>query len=159
GGGFAGIAAMRALEHAPVDVTIVDRHPYNTFQPLLYQVATGGLNPGDVTYPLRALAARTPNSRLARGLVDHIDQRARVITLDDGRELEYDYLLLAQGATTNYFGIPGAAEHTHALYTRADALRVRDYVFGVLEAAAAAPDPPSCLRITIIGGGPTGVET
>lgn len=150
---------MRTLADAPVDVTLVDQDVYNTFQPLLYQVATGGMNPGDVTYPLRALAARTPNSRLCRGKVARLKTGQHLVELVDGRELSYDYLVVANGATTNYFGVPGAADHTFALYTRKDALLVRDHVFGALEQAAAAAQPPEQLRIVIVGGGPTGVET
>ena len=158
GGGFAGIAAVRRLTKDGVDVTLVDQHPYGTFQPLLYQVATAGLNPGDVVYPLRSLTART-GAHMVRGRAVGLDLEAKHLLLADGRTVPYDYLLIGSGATTNYFGIPGAAENALPLYTRADALRVRDRVFGALERAAAAQPPPAELRLIVVGGGATGVET
>jgi NADH:quinone reductase (non-electrogenic) len=157
GGGFAGIAAVRRLAKADVDVTLVDQHPYGTFQPLLYQVATAGLNPGDVVYPLRSLTVRT-GTHMVRGRAVSLDTSARRLRLADGRTVEYDYLLVAGGATTNYFGIPGAAEYALPLYTRADAIKARDRVFGALETAAAAQPPPEELRLIVVGGGATGVE-
>jgi len=163
GGGFAGVSAVRELASLPVRVTLVDENPYSTFQPLLYQVATGGLNPGDVIYPLRSLTARTGNARVARGRVVGLDTDKRQLTLEHSRlnsdrTLTYDYLIVATGATTNFFGVPGAEEHALPLYTRVDALKVRDRVFGTLERASAAHPPPSSLRFVVVGGGATGVE-
>jgi NADH dehydrogenase len=163
GGGFAGISAVRDLADLPVRVTLVDQNPYSTFQPLLYQVATGGLNPGDIIYPLRSLTARTGNARTARGRVIDLDTGTRQVTLTnpkvhETRTLTYDYLIVATGATTNFFGVPGAEENALPLYTRVDALKARDRVFGTLEQASAADPKPESLRFVVVGGGATGVE-
>jgi len=157
GGGFAGLAAVHALRRAPVHVTLVDRQAYNTFQPLLYQVATGGLNPGDITYFLRSVHARQANMRFAKGVVDDLDTGLRSIRLESGGTLDYDYLIVATGVTTNYFGVPGAEEHALALYTRDQALQVRDRLFSALEAAVLQDDDQD-LRLVVVGGGATGVE-
>lgn len=159
GAGFGGLSAARKLGRAGYDVTIVDRHPYTTFQPLLYQVATGGLNAGDVTYSLRSFAARLkgrPSFR--RASVTGIDKTNRQVLVDDGKPIPYDYLILANGVTTNHFGIPGAQEHTRAIYTRAEALRVRDSIFGAMERLAAAPEDHRSFTAVVVGGGATGVE-
>lgn len=161
GAGFGGIAAARRLTRLGHHVTLVDRHPYNTFQPLLYQVATGGLNPGDVTYSLRALVGRLPRhrARFRRALLTGIDRERRQVLVDDGPPIDYDHLVLAQGVTTNHFGIPGAAEFTRSMYTRRDAIHVRDIIFGALERLAANPTAKvRGLTILVVGGGPTGVE-
>jgi NADH dehydrogenase len=158
GGGFAGVAAARELANSHTNVTVVDQNPYSTFQPLLYQVATGGLNPGDVIYPLRSLTSRARNEKLVRGRVEKLDTDARRLTLNDGRTLDYDYLILANGATTNYFGVPGAAEYSYPLYSRREALRLRDHVFDGLEHAVATDPHPDFFRLIVVGGGATGVE-
>ncbi|HEY8788294.1 MAG TPA: NAD(P)/FAD-dependent oxidoreductase [Actinopolymorphaceae bacterium] len=158
GGGFAGVAAARELANTHAFVTVVDQHPYSTFQPLLYQVATGGLNPGDVIYPLRSITARARNEKLVRGKVVGLDTATKKLTLDDDRVLDYDYLILANGATTNYFGVPGAREHSFPLYSRGEALKLRDGVFGGLEKAVAQDPHPDFLRLVVVGGGATGVE-
>jgi NADH:ubiquinone reductase (H+-translocating) len=161
GAGFAGVAAMKALKGAPVDVTLVDRNGYNTFQPLLYQVATGGLNPGDVTYAARALIARQRNASFRKGDVVDIDVDTKTVTLSDDSRLSYDYLVVGTGVTTNYFGVPGAAEHALPLYTRMQALALRDNIFSKLERLAQATadghrtDDPT---VVIVGAGATGVE-
>jgi NADH dehydrogenase len=110
GGGFAGLSAVRALDGADVDVLLLDRDLYNTFHPLLYQVATGGLNPGDVTYALRAFAARFGNAHFRRVTVTGVDAARRCVRTDADDEIGYDYLVLCCGVTANYFNIPGAAE-------------------------------------------------
>jgi NADH dehydrogenase len=161
GAGFAGVSAVKALRDAPVDITLVDRNGYNTFQPLLYQVATGGLNPGDVTYATRALTARRPNVAFRRGDVTGIDPAAKTVTLDDETTLGYDYLIVGTGVTTNFFGVPGAEEHSLPLYTRAQALRLRDDIFSKLERLA--QDTADGVRsedptVVIVGAGATGVE-
>lgn len=162
GGGFGGLAAARALRGAPVTVTIVDRHPYNEFQPLLYQVATAGLNPGDVTYFLRAARFRQRNLRVRQGEVVGVDPVSRCVTFADGWSMDYDYLVIASGATTNFFGVPGAEQFSRAIYTRAQALALRDRIFTELEhAAESAHEFPSAggdLTIAVVGGGATGVE-
>src|SRR3984885_6748466 len=125
GMGFAGLATGRGLSDARMRVTLVDRNIYSTFQPLLYQVATGGLNPSDVAYPLRGFAHKY-GARYHRGELRHVDADARTITLADGEQLTYDYLILATGVAAAYYGVTGADKHSFALYTRRDAVALRD---------------------------------
>ncbi len=160
GAGFAGLSATRVLARAGCRVTLIDHHPYTTFQPLLYQVATGGLNPGDITYPLRTFTAR--RSRTVRyrrtSVVDlHTDQRA--VVCDDGVTIGYDYLVICNGVTANFFGIPGAERYALPMYTRADSIKVRDTLFGGLERIAGMSEPGTGgFTVVIVGGGATGVE-
>jgi len=159
GAGFGGISATDELSKEGFRVTLLDRFPYNTFQPLLYQVATGGLNPGDVTYALRFFAARHEGVRFRRAEVIAIDHDQREVVGDDGVRIGFDYLVIGNGITTNHFGIPGAEEYTMSMYTRAEALGVRDTIFGSLEIIAGRSDPnTSGFTVVIVGGGPTGVE-
>lgn len=158
GGGFAGVNAAAALAEAPVQVTLVDRRVYNTFQPLLYQVATGGLNPGDVTHFLRSLRREQPNLDIVHEHLMEIDTEARMIRLLDGQTLAYDYLLLANGVTTTYFGTPGAKEYAFAVYSRSQAIRIRDTLFTRLEKATQQPGRTRGLNVVVVGGGATGVE-
>lgn len=158
GGGFGGITAARQLRHENVDITLIDRHTYNTFQPLLYQVATASLNPGDITWFLRALRTYQSNINFLKGTVVGMDHDAKTISLDNGAHVEYDKLIISVGATTNFFGVPGAAEHAHPLYRRSQALAVRDQMFTHLEDAA-INGMERDLRIIVVGGGATGVET
>ena len=158
GGGFGGLSVVRALRHVDAYVTLIDRHPYNTFQPLLYQVATATLNPGDITYFLRAVRARQKNVRVVNGIVTAMDHSTREITLDNGGVVTYDHLVVAAGVAANYFGIPGAAEHALPLYTRTQALAMRDAIFTRLEQAAVSGQERD-LRVVVVGGGATGVET
>lgn len=158
GGGFAGVSAARALRKAAVRVTLIDRRVYNTFQPLLYQVATGGLNPGDVTHFLRSLRVSQPNLEVVHEHLMEIDPDARSIRLLDGQEISYDYLLIANGVTTAYHGTPGAKENSFAVYSRSQAIAIRDTLFTRLEKAAANADRHKGLSVVVIGGGPTGVE-
>ncbi len=159
GAGFAGLSATSELAKEGFRVTLIDRHPYNTFQPLLYQVATGGLNAGDVTYSLRYFAARHRGVRFRRAGVSTIDHDSREVVCDDGVRVGYDYLVVGTGITTNHFGIPGAAEYTMSMYTRAEALKVRDTIFGSMEIIAGMSDPNTGgFTIVIVGGGATGVE-
>ena len=159
GAGFGGVSASSELAKEGFRVTLIDRHPYNTFQPLLYQVATGGLNAGDVTYSLRYFAARHHGVRFRRAAVTGIDHAAKQVLTDDGIKVGYDYLVLATGITTNHFGIPGAADFTMSMYTRAEALRVRDTIFGSMEIIAGRSDPGSAgFTVVVAGGGATGVE-
>lgn len=158
GAGFAGLNATNDLASAGARVTLIDRHPYTTFQPLLYQVATGGLNPGDVTFSLRALAAKKKGRvRFRRANVTGIDTDNKKVLVDQGTPIDYDYLVLAQGVGANFFGIPGASEYARSIYTRAEALEVRDLMFGLLEKLAVAPANQS-LSVVVVGGGATGVE-
>lgn len=167
GAGFGGLAVASELAGAAVSVTLVDRHHFNTFQPLLYQVATAGLNPGDIAYPVRAYVRHHPVTDFRRGTVSGVDFEARTIHFEDGGILEYDYLVLAAGAGINHFGVPGAVEHTRAIYTMEDALAVRGQIFDQLERAAAGAlrglgaegsRTEGGLSIVIVGGGPTGIE-
>jgi NADH:ubiquinone reductase (H+-translocating) len=159
GAGFGGLSAAEELSKEGFRVTLLDQFPYNTFQPLLYQVATGGLNPGDVTYSLRYFAARHEGVRFRVAEVVGIDHDQQEVILDDGSRVRFDYLIIANGITTNHFGIPGAAEYTMSMYTRAEALRVRDTIFGSLEIIAGQADPNTAgFTTVIVGGGPTGVE-
>jgi len=159
GAGFAGISATSQLAKEGFRVTLIDRHPYNTFQPLLYQVATGGLNAGDVTYSLRYYAAKHRGVRFRRAAVVAIDHDAQEVVCDDGVRVGFDYLIIGNGITTNHFGIPGAAEYTMSMYTRAEALRVRDSIFGSLEIIAGMSDPNTgAFTVVVVGGGATGVE-
>ncbi|MFX4272102.1 NAD(P)/FAD-dependent oxidoreductase [Propionibacteriaceae bacterium Y1685] len=160
GAGFAGIAAARVLAKAGSRVTLIDQHPYNTFQPLLYQVATGGLNPGDITYPLRTLVAKMHGRlRVRRSKVTEVRPDQNEVVCEDGATIGYDHLIIGIGVKANFFGIPGAEEYAMTLYTRAEALRVRDTMFGGLERLAASPDAGSReFRTVVVGGGPTGVE-
>ncbi len=159
GGGFAGVSATSELAKEGFRVTLIDRHPYNTFQPLLYQVATGGLNPGDVTYSLRYFAAKHHGVRFRRATVVGIDHDAKEVICDDEVRVDYDYLVIGNGITTNHFGIPGAAEYTMSMYTRAESLKVRDTIFGSLEIIASRSHPNTGgFTVVVAGGGATGVE-
>ena len=158
GGGFGGLSAVRKLRRADVDVTLIDRHTYNQFQPLLYQVATGTLNPGDITWFLRVVRSHQKNVRFLKGVVRRMDHATKTLYLDGGPEVAYDYLVIAAGVTTNYFGVPGAEEHAMPLYERSQALDVRDKMFAQLEEAAINGQHQD-LRIVVVGGGATGVET
>ena len=158
GGGFGGISAVRKLKRADVDVTLIDRHNYNTFSPLLYQVATASLNPGDITWFLRAIRAKQKNVRFLKGTVVSMDHESKTLHLDGGVDVRYDYLVVAVGVTANFFGIPGAEELAMPLYRRSQALAVRDKMFAALEDAAINGQDRD-LRIIVVGGGATGVET
>ena len=156
GGGFAGLSALNELARARVHVTLVDRNVYSTFQPLLYQVATAGLTSDDVAYPLWSVTRKT-GARFHKGVLTAVDAGQQKIRLDDGAELGYDYLILATGVSANFFGIPGADKHTMSMYTRRDAVAVRERLLDELEQRSWGTN--SCdLNITIAGGGATGVE-
>ena len=162
GGGFAGIGAARELKKADVDVVLVDKHDYHTFQPLLYQVATALLEPSAVGHPLRDLFHEQPNVERPRG------RPSRASTWPSARSSSprwrrstYDYLVLALGAEVNFFGAAGAPEHAFPMYTLADAVRLKEHVLGKWEAADkdAALVEDGALHVVVVGGGPTGVES
>ncbi len=160
GGGFAGVSAARQLANRPVRVTLVDRHNFHTFLPLLYQVATAGLEPADVAYPIRTIFGHADNVRFRHGTVADLDRARRVVVLDDGGELGYDHVIVTTGATASYFDIPGAARHALPLYSLADARRLRNRLLLALEEADVAAERSSvALNFVVVGGGPTGVET
>ena len=160
GAGFGGLAVARRLEDVPVDITLVDRQNFHTFQPLLYQVATSGLSPADVAYPVRGLFQRQRNLRFRRASVTGVEWDAGTVTLGDGEALPFDRLVLAAGATVNDFGIPGVAEHGYPLYVLPDAVRLRNHILGCFEAADTDPSlvDDGILTFVVVGGGPTGVE-
>jgi NADH dehydrogenase len=160
GVGFGGMNAARALENEDVEVVVVDQHNYHTFLPLLYQVATSGLNPADVAYPARGLFRRRRRVLFRQGRVTGIDWQAQRVALAGEDPLPYDHLIIGLGATANYFGVPGAAEHALPLYSMPDALKVRNYLLSLFEAADARHDliHAGILNIVVVGGGPTGIE-
>jgi NADH dehydrogenase len=160
GAGFAGLSAVRHLRDQPVKVTIVDHHNFHTFQPLLYQVATAGLDPADVAYPVRTIFGRDHNVVFRHGRVTGVDLETRTVELADGGTLDYDHLIVATGATTGYFTVPGAAQYAMPLYTLADARHLRNDILGRLEAADARPEDfdGGAPTFVVVGGGATGVE-
>jgi NADH dehydrogenase len=161
GAGFGGLGVAEQLAHVPVQVTLIDRHNYHTFQPLLYQVATSLLNAEDVGAPVRSIFRDKENVNFRLGTVTGIHVPARKIQVEDGAEINYDYLVLAGGATVNYFGTPGAAEHAFPLYTLMNAVRLRNQVMKQFEAADCNPAliEDGALNFVVVGAGPTGVET
>jgi NADH dehydrogenase len=160
GAGFGGLRVVKGLRRAPVDVTVVDRNNFHVFQPLLYQVATAGLDTDDISFPLRGILRRVPTARFRMGTVTGVDLDGRAVALDDGRHLPYDYLVIAAGTISSDFGIPGVEEHTRPLKSLTDALAIRDGLLSQIEQASASgrPDAVEDLAIVVVGGGPTGVE-
>ena len=161
GGGFGGAAAARALRRADVEVTLVDRRNHHLFQPLLYQVAAGGLSEGECATTIRAMFRRQRNATVLMAEVTGIDAAAREVWLDTGERLPYDSLVLAAGAETSYFGNDAWAASAPGLKTLADAVELRDRIFGAFEQAERATDPVAreeWLSFVVVGGGPTGVE-
>ncbi len=159
GGGFGGLEAARKLKGAPVDVTVLDRYNHHLFQPLLYQVATAVLSPGDISAPIRQVL-RGPNITVLLAEARSIDVERKVLVTDGG-EIPYDTLVLATGATHSYFGHPEWARFAPGLKTIDDARDIRERVLLALEAAEREPDPErqrEWLTFVIIGAGPTGVE-
>jgi len=161
GGGFAGIGAAQKLKKSDVDVVLVDGHDYHTFQPLLYQVATGLLEQPAVGHPIRDLFHKQENIRVHQDRVTGIDLDAREVRFAEREPERYDYLVLALGAEVNFFGVEGAAEHAFPLYTLPDAVRLKDHVLERWEAADRNPElvADGALNMVVVGGGPTGVET
>jgi NADH:ubiquinone reductase (H+-translocating) len=161
GGGFAGIGAAQKLKKSDVDVVLVDGHDYHTFQPLLYQLATGLLEQPAVGHPIRDLFHKQDNIRVHQDRVTGIDLDAREVRFAELEPEGYDYLVLALGAEVNFFGVDGAAEHAFPLYTLSDAVRLKDHVLERWEAADRNPElvDDGALNMVVVGGGPTGVET
>jgi NADH:ubiquinone reductase (H+-translocating) len=161
GGGFGGLAAARQLRHADVDVTLVDRMNHHLFQPLLYQVAAGGLSPSDCASPIRPALKRSSNTAVLMAEVTDVDAERRQVVLDRGDRLDYDSLIVACGAQTSYFGNDEWRDVTCGLKTMADAIDLRKRFFGAFEAAERTDDPDEraeLLTFVVVGGGPTGVE-
>src|SRR5690606_19899127 len=160
GVGHAGLEAAKALRKAPVDVTLVDRRNYHKFQPLLYQVATAGLQPGDVTQPARHIFRRQRNLAFRPATVTGVDFAARRVHVEEGEPIPYDYLLLGAGASTAYYGVEGAEAHGFPLKNVADAVNLRSHVLLQFEEANRDPSliEAGALTFVVVGGGPTGVE-
>jgi len=161
GGGFAGLAATRALRRAPLRITLIDRANHHVFQPLLYQVATAGLSAPNIAAPLRHILRRQKNVTVLLGDVANVDADAKRIRLANGRTLAFDHLVLASGATHAYFGHDDWAAHAPGLKTLDDALEIRRRLLTAFERAEATDDPEeraAWLRFAIVGAGPTGVE-
>jgi NADH:quinone reductase (non-electrogenic) len=160
GGGFGGLRAARSLARQPVRITLIDRKNHHTFQPLLYQVATAGLSPGDIAAPIRWILRGHRNLQVLLGEVVDFDLAARVVKLADG-EIPYDYLIVAAGATHSYFGHEGWEPLAPGLKTLEDAIEIRRRVllaFELAERQAAQGEGQIPLNFVVIGGGPTGVE-
>ena len=160
GGGFAGLYTARGLRHADCRITVLDRHNYHLFQPLLYQVATAALNPSDIAAPIRAILRHQKNATVLLGEATAIDTANKRIALADG-ELTYDFLVLATGATHSYFNHPEWEQVAPGLKTIDDALEIRRRVLLAFEAAERESDlerQKALLTFVVIGAGPTGAE-
>ena len=161
GGGFGGLAAARGLKRAPVKVTLVDQNNHQAFQPLLYQVATSGLEMSDVGFPLRTVLRQCANVDVVMAEAELIDAAARTVLLRDGNTLAYDYLIVATGAQADYFGHPEWSSYAPSLKSLADAMAMRSRVLTAFERAEEERDPDvqrADLTFVVVGGGPTGVE-
>src|SRR4051812_41477005 len=141
GGGFAGLSAARALRSAPVDVTVVDRRNYHLFQPLLYQVATGSLSPGEVAAPLRGVLGRQRNTRVLLGQMVDLDPKGKRVLLADGASLDYDALIIAVGSQTSYFGHDQWQAWAPGLKSVEEAIAIRHKILYAFEVAERIADP------------------
>ena len=166
GGGFGGLRVVQGLRRAPVRVTLIDRRNFHLFQPLTYQVATGALSAGEITYPLRAIFKRVPNVEVLLADVRDFDLEARVLSLGSvtgvpaPERLSYDTLVVAGGSTYSYFGNDDWRAHATEVKSIESALATRRRLLSAFEAAEAAPDEEhdAWLTFVVVGGGPTGVE-
>jgi NADH:ubiquinone reductase (H+-translocating) len=160
GGGFGGLYTAKTLKKANVNVTLIDKRNFHLFQPLLYQVATGTLSPGDISSPLRAVFSKSKNTQVLLGEVKDINPKAQQVILDD-KIVPYDTLIVATGANHSYFGKDHWKDVAPGLKTVEDAIEMRRRIFGAFEAAESENDPEkrrAWLTFVIVGGGPTGVE-
>ncbi|MGZ3699583.1 MAG: NAD(P)/FAD-dependent oxidoreductase [Bdellovibrionota bacterium] len=160
GGGFGGLTAARKLKNAPVGITVIDRRNHHLFQPLLYQVATAGLSPADIAYPIRSVLRGQSNVEVLLGEVSGIDAGRRVVTLD-GRTLYYDYLIVATGTEQSYFGHEEWEKFAPGLKSISNATEVRRKILLAFEAAEMETDSEkkrALLTFVLVGAGPTGVE-
>jgi len=160
GGGFGGLYATRALQHVDVHVTLVDRRNHHLFQPLLYQVATAALNPSDIAYPIRSIVRHQKNVRVLLAEAQRIDVDGKRVILDDG-EVNYDWLIVATGASHSYFGHDEWERVAPGLKSIEDALEIRRRMLYAFEAAEREEDPEkqkAWLTFAVVGAGPTGVE-
>jgi len=161
GGGFGGLYAAKALKKAPLQVTVLDRRNFHLFQPLLYQVATGALSPGEIASPLRAVLRRQKNTRVLLGEAVDLDIDFNRVILNDGQGVEFDSLIVATGSTDSYFGHDNWRRNAPGLKTIEEATEIRHKILYAFEAAEREPDPEKqreWLSFAIVGGGPTGVE-
>src|SRR5579864_4241594 len=161
GGGFGGLYATRALAQHDLHVILLDRVNYHLFQPLLYQVATAALSPGEIAEPLRAILRNYRSVEVLLGEVEQIELDAQRVKLEDGDEIAYDYLVLATGARHSYFGHPEWEPRAPGLKSLGDALEMRRRIFLAFELAEREEDPTrraALLTFVIVGAGPTGVE-
>ncbi|MBF6600151.1 MAG: NAD(P)/FAD-dependent oxidoreductase [Dehalococcoidia bacterium] len=159
GAGFGGLRAARVLRTAPVDVVLIDRHNYHTFAPLLYEVATAGLEPDDIAQPVRAIL-RAPHITFRMATVERIDLDRRYVETDAG-DIAYDYLIIAAGSTTSFFGVRSAEERALGLKDLHEAAAVRNHLLRALEQAtntAGEAERRRLMTVVVVGGGPTGVE-
>src|SRR5579883_2787571 len=161
GGGFGGLYAAQALKRAPVSVTLIDKRNFHLFQPLLYQVATGSLSPGEIAAPIRSVLSKQKNTQVLLGEAVDIDPEKRLVVLRDGGEVEYDSLIVASGSQGSYFGHDEWAQWAPNLKTIEDATRIRRRILLAFETAERINDPEqrrAWLTFVIVGAGPTGVE-
>lgn len=160
GSGFAGLEAARVLQEVPVEVLMIDRNNYHTFQPLLYQVATCGLEAGQIAHAVRGICQSHPHFRFRMGTVAAVDSDAKCVRLKDGETLGYNSLIVAAGAEPDFFGVEGAEQHAFTLKTLGDATRLRCHLLRQFERGAERRTPTDSgrLNVVIVGGGPTGVE-
>ncbi|HXK18346.1 MAG TPA: FAD-dependent oxidoreductase, partial [Polyangiaceae bacterium] len=161
GGGFGGLSVARELARERVQITLVDRSNHHLFQPLLYQVAMAGLNPGDIAVPIRSVLSRQANARVLLAEVTGVDLAAKRVQTREALPLDYDYLVVAAGAENSYFGHDDWARVAPGLKNLDDAVEIRRRVLLAFEAAEREPDPTvqrQHLTFVVIGGGPTGVE-
>jgi NADH dehydrogenase len=160
GVGFGGIGALKTLRDTNTRITLIDKHDYHTFQPLLYQVATEELTPEQVGFPIRDLLHRHQNVTFHPAVVTSIDPADRRVTMDGVAPLKYDYLILALGAVVNCFQTPGADQYAFPLYTMDDAIRLKEHVLKTFEAVDKNPSliDDGALNFCVVGGGATGVE-
>jgi NADH dehydrogenase len=161
GAGFGGITCVQALARSPVRITLIDRRNYHLFQPLLYQVATAALSPAEIAWPIRSILRRQNNADVQLGRVVGVDVAARQVAVDDGRRIDYDYLVLATGVRHAYFGHEEWEPFAPGLKKIADATLIRERILSALEKAEITTDPAERARLltfVVVGGGPTGVE-
>src|SRR5262249_51493084 len=160
GGGFAGVGAAQKLEKADAEVVLVDRHDYHTFQPLLYQLATGLLETTAVGHSLRDLLSRH-DVEIHKAGVSAIDLEQRRVEFDEISPITYDYLVLGLGAEVNFFGTAGAPAHAFPMYTLPHAVHLKDHLLERWEAADRDPSlaEEGALNVVVVGGGLTGIET
>ena len=161
GGGFGGLAAAQKLKRAPVEVTLIDRRNFHLFQPLLYQVATGSLSPGEIAAPLRSVLSRQMNARVLLGEAVDVDPRAKRVILRDGATFEYDSLIVATGTQTSYYGNDSWREWAPSLKSVEEATVIRHkilYAFERAERAATSEEAGAWLTFVIVGAGATGLE-